>query len=54
MPENSLVVRISAEVTAEATHPQRELTPDERAHLGLPPAPTAELGQLTQEQESGP
>lgn len=23
--------------TAVATHPDRELTPEERAHLGLPP-----------------
>lgn len=28
--------------TAQAVHPDREYTPEERAHLGLPPLPVKE------------
>jgi hypothetical protein len=37
-PPAPFEMTVTADVRAEVTLPDRELTPEERAHLGLPPA----------------
>lgn len=34
--DEGFTATLTAEVAAEAQHPDRDLTPEERAHLGLP------------------